>query len=75
MDICFTPLPVFKCAGDKTAVPSRAAHEEREADFFPPVIRRVSPEIRRACTISELKACLLSLVDILVPSYSSAVIP
>lgn len=49
------PLPVFEGAGDVTAVCSTAAYEERRVDYFPPAVRRVSPEIRGICSISEMK--------------------
>lgn len=55
------PLPVSNCAGDTTTVSSRAAYKERGADLFPPVIRRISPEIRGYCSVSETKT--LALVD------------
>lgn len=69
------PLPVIEGAGDATAVSSRAADEERRADYFPPAIRRVYPEIRGICTISERKAHWLSSAGVLGPPYSSAMVP
>lgn len=49
------PLPVFEGSGDATAVSSRATDEERRPDYFPSATRRVSPELRRICSILKRK--------------------